>query len=206
MPNILNRKFQYSYWNANLAIVMVNIIIFFISEFVYPSLTYILSMMPLRIITNPVSSYTFITYMFAHANISHLISNMLGLLIFGTIIERKVGSKEYLLYYFLCGTLAGILSFLFYYLTGNYFVFLLGASGALYAVMLLFAVFFPDAMVFVFGLIPMRASTLVIVYFVIEFASSFVMDGISHMTHLFGLLVGLLYIIIRMRIIPFRRR
>lgn len=206
MPNILNRKFQYSFWNANMMIVALNVLVFFISNYVYPYLTYMLALMPLRIIAEPSSCYTFVTYMFVHGSIYHLFSNMLGLVIFGTILERRIGSKEYLLFYFLTGTLSGVLSFLFYYLTGSYFVFLLGASGALYAVMLLFAVFFPDAMVFVFGIIPMRAITLVVFYFIIEFASSFASDGISHITHLFGLLAALLYIMIRMRINPFRRR
>ena len=199
MPNILNRKFQYSFWNANMIIVALNVLVFFISNYVYPYLTYMLALMPLRIIAEPSSCYTFVSYMFVHGSIYHLFSNMLGLVIFGTILERRIGSKEYLLFYFLTGTLSGVLSFLFYYLTGSYFVFLLGASGALYAVMLLFAVFFPDAMVFVFGIIPMRAITLVVFYFIIEFASSFASDGISHITHL-------LYIMIRMRINPFRRR
>ncbi|HIS13143.1 MAG TPA: rhomboid family intramembrane serine protease [Candidatus Ornithospirochaeta stercorigallinarum] len=206
MPNILNRKFQYSFWNANMMIVALNVLVFFISNYVYPYLTYMLALMPLRIIAEPSSCYTFVSYMFVHGSIYHLFSNMLGLVIFGTILERRIGSKEYLLFYFLTGTLSGVLSFLFYYLTGSYFVFLLGASGALYAVMLLFAVFFPDAMVFVFGIIPMRAITLVVFYFIIEFASSFASDGISHITHLFGLLAALLYIMIRMRINPFRRR
>ncbi len=206
MPNILNRKFQYAYWNASIIIVVANIIVFFISNYVYPYLNYMMAMMPLRILSEPSSCYTFVTYMFVHGSISHLFSNMLGLLIFRTILERRIGSKEFLLYYFLCGTLAGVLSFLFYFMSGQYFVFLIGASGALYAVMLLFAIFFPNAVVFVFGLIPMRALTLVIVYFVMEFASSFISDGISHVTHLFGLLVGLLYVMIRLRINPFRRR
>lgn len=206
MPNILNRKFQYSFWNTNMIIVALNVLVFFISNYVYPYLTYMLALMPLRIIAEPSSCYTFVSYMFVHGSIYHLFSNMLGLVIFGTILERRIGSKEYLLFYFLTGTLSGVLSFLFYYLTGSYFVFLLGASGALYAVMLLFAVFFPDAMVFVFGIIPMRAITLVVFYFIIEFASSFASDGISHITHLFGLLAALLYIMIRMRINPFRRR
>lgn len=187
-------------------IVALNVLVFFISNYVYPYLTYMLALMPLRIIAEPSSCYTFVSYMFVHGSIYHLFSNMLGLVIFGTILERRIGSKEYLLFYFLTGTLSGVLSFLFYYLMGSYFVFLLGASGALYAVMLLFAVFFPDAMVFVFGIIPMRAITLVVFYFIIEFASSFASDGISHITHLFGLLAALLYIMIRMRINPFRRR
>lgn len=206
MPNILNRKFQYSFWNVNMMIVALNVIIFFIATYFYPYLNYVLAMMPLRILAEPSSIYTFVTYMFAHSGIPHLFSNMLGLLIFGTILERRIGSKEYLLYYLVCGSMAGVLSFVFYYFSHSYFVFLIGASGALYAVMLLFAIFFPDAVVFVFGIIPMRAITLVIFYFIIEFASSFLSDGISHVTHLFGLFTGLIYILIRMRINPFRRR
>lgn len=205
MPNILNRKFQYSYWNVNVILVVINVAVFFISNYIYPYLSSMLAMIPLRILLQPSSCYTFFTYMFVHGSIYHLFSNMLGLLIFGTILERRIGSKEYLLYYFITGTLSGVLSFLFYYLSGSYFILLIGASGALYAVMLLFAVFFPNAVVFVFGIIPMRAVTLVAFYFIIEFASSFAHDGISHITHLSALLVGLIYIIVRMRINPFRR-
>lgn len=95
MPNILNRKFQYSFWNVNMMIVALNVIIFFIATYFYPYLNYVLAMMPLRILAEPSSIYTFVTYMFAHSGIPHLFSNMLGLLIFGTILERRIGSKEY---------------------------------------------------------------------------------------------------------------
>ncbi len=206
MPNILSRKFRYTYSNVNMAIVAINIIVFFIANYIYPSITYYLAMMPLRILMDPKYVYTFLTCTFAHAGFSHLFSNMLGLLIFGTILERQIGSREYLLFYLLCGTLSSALSFVTYALSGQYFVFLLGASGALYAVMLLFALFFPNATVFVFGMIPVRASVLVIFYFIFEFSGSFISDGISHATHLFGLIVALLYAIIRMRINPFKRR
>ncbi len=189
-----------------MVIVGINVIVFFIANYLYPALNFYLSMFPLRIIADPKSCYTFLTCTFAHASIAHLISNMLGLLIFGTIVERNIGSREYLLFYLLCGTLSSALSFVTYCLGGQYMVMLLGASGALYAVMLLFAVFFPNALVYVFGIIPMRAYALVALYFVIEFSSSFISDGISHVTHLYGLIVALLYIIIRMRINPFRRR
>ncbi len=205
MPNILNRKFQYVNWNVSFIIAGINIALFFVSAYFYPSLNYKLAMMPLRIMADPKYIYTCFTYMFAHGSIYHLFSNLLGLLIFGTIAERAVGSKEYLLYYTLTGTLSGVLSLLFYILTDNYIVFLIGASGALYAVMLLFAVFFPDSIVYVLGILPLRARTLVLVYFVIEFFSSFISDGISHTTHLFGIFAGLIYIMLRMRINPFKR-
>ena len=75
--------------------------------------------------------WQFATYMFVHSNWSHLFSNMLGLLIFGISVERSIGSKEFLLFYFLTGILCGIYSFFFHYITGGYFVFLMGASGVI---------------------------------------------------------------------------
>ena len=63
--------------------------------------------------------WQFLTYMFVHSNWSHLFSNMLGLLIFGISVERSIGSKEFLLFYFLTGILCGVFSFFFHYFTGE---------------------------------------------------------------------------------------
>ena len=82
---------------------------------------------------------------------------------------------------------------------------ILGASGALYGIMLLFSVLFPSAVVYVFGIIPMRAPVLVIIYFLIDFFGQFRSDGTAHLVHLSGLLFGLLYIMIRMKINPLRQ-
>ena len=119
-------------------------------------------------------------------------------------MERKIGTREFVLFYFLVGTLSGIASYIAFYLSGRN-VMLLGASGAIYGVMLLFSVFFPSAGVLLFGFIPMRASTLVLLYFCIEFFGSvFASGSIGHSTHLFGLLFAFLYVMIRMRIKPWR--
>ena len=202
--SILNRQFRYSYSNMSLVLVCINIFTFFLTEFAFPRLKVMLSMSPLYVMVNH-SYWTFFTYMFVHGSIAHLFSNMLGLYIFGSIVERNVGSKEFLLYYFLCGTLSGIASYISYRLTGNYFVFLMGASGALYAVILLYAVMFPDSTVMLFGLIPLQAWVLALGYFVLEFFGTFVSDGIAHATHLFGLVFGLIYIMVRFRINPVKR-
>ena len=130
---------------------------------------------------------------------------MLGLFIFGRLVERSVGSREFLLYYLLTGTLAGSASYFMYLFSGSLFTVVLGASGALYAVMLLFAVLFPTAVVYVFGIIPMRAPLLVILYFFIDFLGQFRADGTAHLVHLSGLFFGFLYIMIRMKINPLRQ-
>ena len=202
--SIINRKFSYSFHNVTLLLIAINIFVFFLSYYVYPSLGLRLAMSPFMILADH-RWYQFVTYMFIHGSLMHLFSNMLGLFIFGTMVEKYIGSKEFLLYYFMTGTLSAVLTFIYYYFTGKYFYFLMGASGAVYAVMLLFAVFFPNAVVYVMGLLPVKAYVLVAAYFLIEFFLQFSYDGIAHITHLFGLVVGLLYVVIRMNINPFRR-
>lgn len=200
--SILNRKFKYSYNYGSLILIVINVIVYMLQR-AFPQLTYYLGMMPALIIQKHYF-WQFFTYMFAHGSLSHLISNMISLLIFSFMLEKAIGTKEYFLYYFVCGTLAGIASFFVYWISKSYFTVLLGASGAIYAIMLLFAVVFPNSRIYVFWLIPIRAPLLVLIYFIIEFFSQFARDGVAHTTHLFGILFGYLYIWIRMKINPIK--
>ncbi len=204
MNSIINRKFRYTYSNATLMLIVANCVVYLVAYLVYPALTYILSLIPSAIIYGHYY-WQFVTYMFAHSGMWHLFSNMLGLFIFGTAVERTVGTREFLLFYFLTGTLSGIASFFVYLFTGTNAI-LLGASGALYAVMLLFSVLYPRAIIYLFGIFPVRAPVLVILYFIIELYSQMGSYGgsIAHMTHLFGLLFAALYCVIRMRIKPWQ--
>ena len=110
-----------------------------------------------------------------HGSWTHLISNMFGLLIFGTICEKKIGSNEFLLFYILCGIVCGAFSLVLYILAGIWGVVLVGASGAVYSVLLLFSVIFPTSRVFIFGIVPVPAPLLVLIY-----------AGISIFDELFG--------------------
>ena len=195
---IINRRFKYNFVNVSAILIIINVACF-ILENIFQALPYYLSMVPIYIHFRH-WYWQFFTYMFSHVSFWHLFSNMLGLFIFGVIVERNVGSKEFLLYYLLTGTAAGVASYFSYLYSGSVFTVVLGASGALYAVMLLFAVLFPSAVVYVFGIIPMRAPVLVLVYFLIDFFGQFRSDGTAHLVHLSGLLFGLLYIMIRMKI------
>lgn len=150
--------------------------------------------------------WQFLTYMFLHSNLSHIVCNMLGLLFFGLALEKAIGSKEFVLFYFVCGALSGFFSFLVYRFTGQYRVFLLGASGAIYSVLFAYAVFFPRSVIFIWGIIPVPAPVMVLIYAIIELGSQFLgsRGNVAHMTHLFGFLAAWLYFVIRMGIHPLK--
>lgn len=200
---IINRRFRYTYSNVTTILVVINFIVFCLTRFLMPSLTYYLALVP-RYILYRHWYWQFLTYMFVHGSVSHFLFNMLSLYIFGSAVERRIGSREFTLYYLLCGTLCGVASYAMYYLA-NTNVVLLGASGAIYALLILFSALYPSAVIYVFGIIPVQAPLLIIIYFVIELAGGlFSYDGVAHMTHLFGLLFGLIYMLVRMRINPLR--
>lgn len=200
---IINRRFRYTYSNVTTILVVINFIVFCLTRFLMPSLTYYLALVP-RYILYRHWYWQFLTYMFVHGSVSHFLFNMLSLYIFGSAVERRIGSREFTLYYLLCGTLCGVASYAMYYLA-NTNVVLLGASGAIYALLILFSALYPRAVIYIFGIIPVQAPLLIIIYFVMELAGGlFSYDGVAHMTHLFGLLFGLIYMLVRMRINPLR--
>ncbi|MDY0303086.1 MAG: rhomboid family intramembrane serine protease [Sphaerochaeta sp.] len=182
-------------------IVVINAILYLVTEFINPRATIYLAMIPSLVLRGWL--WQFVTYMFVHSGFSHILFNMLSLYIFGSMVEKRIGSKEFLLFYLLTGTLSGVVSFVSYVLAGTN-VILVGASGAIYGVLLMFAVFFPYSVIYVFGILPVRAPILVIVYALIELYSQVFGRGgnIAHLAHLSGLVIAYLYCRIRMRINP----
>ena len=149
--------------------------------------------------------WQFVTYMFVHEGPRHLLLNMIGLFFFGVGVERAIGSKEFLLFYFVTGILSALLSFLLYYFTGNYLVFLLGASGAVFAVLFAYAVCYPRSIIYIWWVIPVPAPVVVLIFGLLEVISGvFGRSNVAHFTHLFGFLVALLYFIIRMGVNPLK--
>jgi membrane associated rhomboid family serine protease len=197
------KTFRYSYENTALVLIGVNVVVFVLQQ-MFPMITTYLALNPVAILHGWV--WEFVTYMFAHGNISHLLFNMLALFIFGVPIERQIGSREFLAYYFSTGILAGGFSFAVYYLTGSYHVFLLGASGALFAIQLAYAVIFPHSVLYLWGILPLRAPVMVLGFTALEiFLSVFgIQSGIAHLTHLAGFGFGWLYFLIRLKQNPWR--
>ncbi|ADK79454.1 rhomboid family intramembrane serine protease [Sediminispirochaeta smaragdinae] len=200
--SIIRRPFRYRYYNAAFGIIIVNIV-FFVFNTISPQSRYYTALIP-GLIIGKGFYWQFFTYMFTHANISHIFFNMLGLFFFGTQVERRIGSSEFLLFYLLTGFLAGLFSFIVYTLTGMYGAVLLGASGAIFAVLLAFAVYFPYANIYIMGIIPVKAPLLVIGYTAIELFSQLlsINSGVAHLTHLAGFVFAFFYFLIRLNINP----
>jgi membrane associated rhomboid family serine protease len=130
-----------------------------------------------------------VTYMFLHGGIFHLAINMFIIWMFGTPLERLWGSSRFLKFYFVCGLGGAVFSFIFAYNTG-----VIGASGAGYGILLAYAVLFPYNEIYVWGIFPMKARTLVIIIAAVEFVSGISGGtGIAHFAHLGGMAAGLLY-------------
>lgn len=135
-----------------------------------------------------------VTYIFLHGSFLHLLFNMLGLWMFGQAVAHQMGDRNFLGLFFFSGITAGLFSGLFYLLGGSAWVPVIGASGALYGVMLAFARFFPDAPVILL-IFPVPARIAVWIFGAIAFFSSVRGDGnVAHLTHLFGILGGWVYL------------
>jgi membrane associated rhomboid family serine protease len=201
--NLIKRPFQYRYYNLVVVLIGINILVFVLQQ-LFPRLTFYAALNPLAVRAG--WFWQFFSYMFAHGGISHLLFNMLALFIFGTQVERHMGSREFLLYYLFTGVLAGVFSFAVYWFTGAYGVLLLGASGALFAVQLAYAAFFPDSVVYIWGILPLRAPVMVLGFTLIELFSSVlgIRSGVAHLTHLAGFAFGWIYFLIRFGLNPWK--
>ena len=164
--------------------------------------------------------YQFLTYMFLHSSFTHILFNMFALWMFGSVIERVWGPKKFLFYYIVCGVGAGIVQELVQY--GSYMAqglaayqyvnmggaqismdsyinmwTTIGASGAVYGILLAFGMIFPNERLFIIPFpFPIKAKWLIVGYIVIELfsAMSGPGDGVAHMAHLGGMLFGFLLI------------
>jgi len=205
MRRLLGRPFPYTYNNYAFILIVANILVFMFNS-LSPRSTIYTAMVPALVLQRGFV-WQFFTYMFTHSGLSHILFNMLGLFFFGVQVERRLGSREFLLFYLSTGVLAGLFSFVVYVLTGMYGVVLLGASGAVFAVLLAFAVFFPHANIYIFGILPVRAPVLVIGYTAIELFNQVfsVQSGVAHLTHLAGFAFAYLYILLRLGINPIDR-
>ena len=139
------------------------------------------------------------TYMFLHGGFWHIGMNMLMLWMFGSELENQWGRREFLRYYIITGAGAGVFSLVPYFigvLTGyrGYIPSIIGASGAVYGILLAYAFTYPERRVLLYFLVPIKVKYLMLIMGVVTFASIGNSDGISHITHLGGLVVGWIYL------------
>jgi membrane associated rhomboid family serine protease len=140
------------------------------------------------------------TYMFLHGGIFHIVFNMLALWMFGTELERTWGTRYFLKFYFVTGIGAGALTVLFSLLPFGFarqlqYANVIGASGAIYGLLLAYALYFPDRPIYMYMLFPIPAKIFVAIMGAIAFFSSLSdAGGVANATHLGGLLVAYLFL------------
>jgi membrane associated rhomboid family serine protease len=153
---------------------------------------------------NPLGSGNFfvwqlITYQFMHGSFTHILFNMFALWMFGMEIESIMGSKKFLLFYLLSGVGAGLLQLLLSPVLGEGVGPTIGASGAVFGVMIAFAMSFPDRYIFIYFLIPIKAKYLIAIMIVFEFMSVSDPSLVAHLAHIGGAVTALIFILLDRR-------
>ena len=162
--------------------------------------------------------YQFVTYMFMHGSFGHLFFNMFALWMFGNAIENAWGPKRFLFFYMVCGIGAGLTQELVQYIQLNDIVqnyeyvrlnnrsipvdeylnmlTTVGASGAVYGILLAFGMMWPDSRIYIYFAIPIKAKWFVLIYGLLELFSGFSsIDNVAHFAHVGGMVFGLLLIL-----------
>ena len=213
MRNIsrINRPFPYRFHNVTLILIVINVA-FYLVNILFPRTFVYLALTPIFVFRAHAYWQVF-TYMFIHGGTTHILFNMLALFLFGSQLERKLGSYEFLAYYMVSGLGAGLFTLVFnWYAPGMAVIPVVGASGAIYGLLLAYATLFPDSVIFIFGIFPLKAPVAVLLFAAIAIFSqlSNTSVGVAHLTHLAGLIFGYLYFRFRLGEDPlsifFRRR
>jgi len=181
-------------WTSRL--VLANVVMFILTN-LQPSITMHLMFVPALLLERP---WTLFTYMFLHDGTFHILFNMLGLFFFGPRLEEELGSRDFLLLYFISGITGGLLSFI----TPN--VAIVGASAAVYGIFLAFAMIWPREQLLIWGIVPVEARYLVVIMTALSLFGGLSGGGnIAHFAHLGGFLGGFAFLKFRSRNSPVRR-
>jgi membrane associated rhomboid family serine protease len=167
-------------------LIIINAVLFLLRWAFDPLVVY-LGFRPADILVQP---WTVLTYMFVHGDFFHVLFNMLVLFFFGPPLEERWGSQEFLKFYILCGVGGALLSLLFWDQR------IIGASAAVYGVMVAFAMYWPDNPVYIWGIFPVKAKWLVafMIGLSVFFALTGGAPGVAHLAHLGGCAAAFLYL------------
>jgi len=134
-----------------------------------------------------------VTYMFLHGGFFHILFNMFGLYMFGSELEATWGTRQFTKFYFLCGIGAAIASVI---VSPHSPVPIIGASGAIFGLLMAYGVLFPDRLIYLYMIIPVKAKWFVVIFGTITFLSALSVNntGVAYVAHLGGMIVGFLYL------------
>ncbi len=186
------------------ALLLANVAIFFLGDLLGPGL---LSPFALWPIGGGFWPWQIVSYAFLHGSFNHLFFNMLGLWMFGAELEQVWGRNRFLTFYFASVVAAALTQLVVNFALGSAAP-TIGASGGLFGLLLAFAMIFPNRIILLFFVIPMKAKYLVALYGLIElYQGAYVLNsGVAHFAHLGGMLGGLLTLRYWRGQAPFGRR
>ncbi|MFH1174301.1 MAG: rhomboid family intramembrane serine protease [archaeon] len=168
--------------NAVVPLLLINILVFIIQQ-LFKGFTQTFVLVSSDVLARP---WILVTSMFLHADLMHLLFNMYALLMFGSLVERRIGTRRFLVGYFAAGLFASIVSVFFYNAV-------LGASGAIMGILGITIILMPDLPVLFLFFIPMSLRIAGIIFAAIDIFGIFVPSGIANIAHLAGLAIGLGY-------------
>ena len=177
------------------ALIGINVGLFFVT-WIFPEIKDIFGLRPSEALWPQLRVWQVLTYMFLHGSISHILFNMLALWMFGTELERMWGTRFFVWYYCVVGAAAAIstilISAVFPFAARTFSTTTIGASGAIYGLLLAYGLSFPDRPIYMYFVFPIPAKYFVMIMGAIALLSA-VSDsggGIAHITHLGGLVAG----------------
>jgi membrane associated rhomboid family serine protease len=183
------------------ALIITNVVLF-VGDYLVQSvdLTDVLGLRPVDVVER-LRVWQPLTYMFLHAGFFHILFNMLALWMFGVELERMWGTKFFTKFYFVCGIGAALTTLLVSAIPGSlhtqiYETPTIGASGAIYGVLLAYALYFPNRPIYMYMVFPIPAKYFVMIMGAISLLSAMGTrgSGVAHVTHLGGLVAGYLYL------------
>ena len=180
--------------------IMIASVAGYLGALIVPAITLGFGLRPADVV-GKLHVWQLVTYMFLHGGVFHILFNMLALWMFGVELERMWGSKFFTKYYFVTGVGAALTTLILSltplpFANQLYYSLTIGASGAIYGVLLAYAMYFPNRPIYIYFVFPIPARYFVMIMGAISLLSSMngPGGGIAHTTHLGGLVAGYLYL------------
>jgi membrane associated rhomboid family serine protease len=175
-------------------IILINVLMLVLTYLNNPLMSKWFALNPITFLWKP---WQLVTYMFMHGGLGHLFFNMYTLFIFGSVLENVWGTRKFLTFYFVTGIGAALVNIGVQYLTGS-FALTVGASGAIYGILMGYAMLYPDSrLTLLFPPVSMKAKWFVLIFAGIELLlgiSNNPADNVAHFAHLGGLIFAFLLI------------
>ncbi len=174
------------------ALVVANVAVFLLSLLAGPEFYRHFGLVP-RLVLQERWVWQVFTYMFVHGGFLHLFFNLFMLWMFGMAVEGQWGTREFVKFYFICGLGVAAVALL---IGPNSPIPLIGASGAIYGLLVAFAMLYPDAVVYLYFFLPVKAAHMAILCGVVEFVAmaTDATPGVARFAHLAGMIIAYVYI------------